>query len=84
MKYRIKALFEARPVNADNLAELAQWCGGKVNGDKKPYVTLAPFTIGDFNEEAYPGDWIILEPDGDFCVYTHANFRAMFEEVEGT
>ena len=82
---------KAVQVTADNMAEVARWCGGQVltitkegeAGDgplpARSFVRVPVFQArNDRQQQAYIGDWV-LEAERGFKVYTNSAFRNHFE-----
>lgn len=78
---------EAVEVTPANIQEVADWCGGEVQKDKKKY---GPGTtkfvhvdvknaINERQTRAYFGDWVLSSESG-FKIYTKKAFVASFEE----
>jgi len=78
---------EAVQVNADNMAELAEWCGGQVQGTPRENDVDAPpyFIKVDANQPttdrqtmAFVNDWLLYAHNG-YKVYTEKAFNKNFE-----
>jgi hypothetical protein len=76
-------IVEARQVTADNVAELADWCGGSSSdGSEHPRAIPAVFftNAADIVVPAHPGQWLVKSAgdmvvelsDSDFCKWFEA------------
>ncbi len=76
----------AKQMTPDNLAEIAEWCGGTlaskdVRGSKIQYVTVPVIRPRNPREqEAYIGDWVVAAGTG-FKVYSNRAFIRDFDPV---
>lgn len=79
---------DAVEITAENIEEVAQWCGGEVKESeaKKPGQETQKFIkvavkrpLNDRQTRGYPGDWILSAGNG-FKVYTQKAFSGSFEE----
>lgn len=77
-------------VTEENMAEVAQWCGGTIQEQKRAdsdevrkFIKVAvkrPLT--ERQTKAFINDWV-LEIDGGFRIYTPNAFIASFTEIDG-
>lgn len=80
-------LADAIQVTAENMEELAQWCGGSIQTEKrghgKPdarYIKVdVKSPLNDRQTKAYGDDWLVFSKGG-FKVYTNRAFHACFED----
>lgn len=79
---------EAVEVTTENIADVAEWCGGEVRASdgRKPGQAQQQFIkvnvkrpLNDRQTRAYPGDWVLSAGTG-FKVYTEKAFSGSFEE----
>lgn len=78
---------EGLEVTAENIAEVAEWCGGEVresNGKRgyrvQQYIKVAVKNpLNDRQTRAYVGDWVLSASTG-FKVYSKKAFVASFDE----
>lgn len=78
---------DAVQVTAENMAEAANWCEGKVIIDTPPYIKVrVKRPLAERQTRAFVGDWILSSGNG-FKVYTQSsfdkNFEAVAEKTEG-
>lgn len=78
---------EAVQITVDNMAEVAEWCGGEVileqhkNGRLVQYIKVdVNKPISERQTKAYVGDWI-LKGRGGFKCYSKKAFPACFEKA---
>jgi hypothetical protein len=80
---------EAVEVTADNMREVANWCGGRVRTDRQhwssrsgeKYVQVhVPRALNDRQTMAYVGDWVLYSGNGPngFKVYNPKAFETSF------
>lgn len=82
---------EAVQVTRENMKEVAEWCGGKVenkttptkNGQRHEKFVKVPTNkpINEKQTQAFATDWVLLS-DKKFKVYTHRAFLYTFQEPE--
>lgn len=69
-------------VTSENMAELAQWCSGKIrrtgNGAKYIFVHVL-YPKEPKQSRAFVGDYLLYSPTG-FKVYTERGFTKVFED----
>lgn len=65
-------------VTADNLCEVAEWCGGELDDETTPTCVLVPTIDGQM--PAFPG-WCVVKGQVDFYPRSPALFAAGFEVV---
>jgi len=80
---------EAVQVTRENMKDVAEWCGGKVdtkttptkNGTKREKFVKVPTTkpMNEKQTQAFVTDWVLLS-DKKFKVYTHRAFVHTFQE----
>jgi len=70
---------KAVQVSAENLTELASWCGGAVEGEGAGQFIRVPVghPMNDRQTQAFPGDWL-LKAGRSFKSYTDKAFTASF------
>lgn len=81
---------DAVRVTAENLAEVAEWCDGKVEetndefrGETTPrkFVKVGVIRPQNYRQtQAFPGDWVLKTGSG-LKVYTNKAFLRSFTEV---
>lgn len=75
---------EAVQVTAENMAEVAEWCGGEIKskpnrGRTENYIQVPTHRpLNEKQTQAFVSDWV-LESNSGFKVYTDKPFRASFE-----
>ncbi len=77
---RRRFLIKAVQVTADNMAEVADWCGGVVVNDDKPHISV-PIRQGQKRHylQAFISDWVTFA--GPSCkIYNNSAFIKCFEE----
>ena len=85
-RYKHKPLFvEAVQVTRDNMAEVAEWCGGtlQVTEEEKPRKYILVATIRPNHERqtwAFMGDWV-LKTDQGWKIYNKKSFSKGFDLV---
>ncbi len=62
---------------------LADWCNGQMRGERLPPAERFIRVPNSYEQEAYPGDWIVKEPDGNCYVYKDAYFELTHSESGG-
>lgn len=70
-------------VTEDNMAEVAEWCGGTVRENGEGHLFIKVHTtkaIYDRQTRALPGDWV-LKAGKNWKVYTNKAFEEVFEAV---
>lgn len=86
--YRDKPIqneIEARQVTADDVIEVAAWCGGQVVEEFNPLTDEShpgvnvPTLNGPMR--ASDGDYVVKEVGGRFGIYKKHQFEAKFEEL---
>lgn len=90
-KYVKKPFYaEAVQVSAENINEVASWCGGTVvqhknaGGNTTTYIKVPVLNpMSERQERAFPGDWILWARN-NYKVYTQKSFSRHFEPVNGT
>lgn len=80
---------QAVQVTRENMREVAEWCGGKVetketptkNGTKREKYVKVPTTkpMNEKQTQAFASDWVLLS-EKKFKVYTHRAFVHTFQE----
>ena len=86
-KYRKKpVVIEAMQFDGGNAAEVAAWCGGKVesatcHGDGPPYLVMIDTIEGRM--AAGWDDFVIRGVQGEFYPIKDSVFRETYEPVEG-
>lgn len=69
-------------VTAENIGEVAQWCGGTVkedNANSGPYIWVpVPKDSTEKQRRAYIGKWVISVGKNNWRVYTDKSLRAGF------
>lgn len=83
--------FQAKPVSAvkvtkDNMAEIAEWCGGKMithatSGKPVLVVPVGNQAQGPKVRSARIGEWVFRESTGVFRLFYEKPFFAIFDEV---
>jgi hypothetical protein len=78
---------EGVQVSAENMVEVAAWCGGTIRHaaeevKKNPYIKLESAVRGQPSRQtmAFPKDWV-LSYNGGFKVYTQMAFAKTFDPV---
>lgn len=88
-KFARKALYvDAVEVTSENMAEVAEWCGGQLRTTAKPegaqeekYIKVRVHrALSDRQTKAFVGDRILSTPTG-FKVYPPRAFEKSFEKV---
>lgn len=79
-KFVRKPLYvEAVRVTAENMDEVAEWCGGYVDRTAKPFIKVdVKRALHAKQTQAYSGDWVLQSSTG-FKVYIH---KALFENFD--
>lgn len=78
---------EGVQVTAENMAEVAEWCGGEVlehtyMGNQESYIKVpVVHPVSERQTRATIGTWVLLSEKG-FKVYTKRSFNTSFEEVD--
>lgn len=79
--FEIKAV----SVTAENMAEVAAWCGGELNpvgghdGRYGPFIRVKTVRPANPRQtQAFVGDWVTFTENGGFKVYTNKAFRDNF------
>jgi hypothetical protein len=75
---------DAVQVTADNMSEVANWCGGEVltdNGNNFVKVSVERF-LNERQTKAFNGDWVLKAGTG-YKVYTPKAFSKSFEPLTG-
>jgi hypothetical protein len=83
-KYQHVPVFvEAIQVDADNMREVAKWCGGRVHkaGDNLFIKVEVKDAKLNRHTQAYIGDWV-LKTDHGWKIYTPKAFGTAFSLVE--
>jgi hypothetical protein len=83
--FRVKAI----RITAENMAELAEWCGGEIRDSDLPATNAASIGVptghvGGRTQRtwAYVGDWITrLSDANNFRVYKNRSFLLAFQEI---
>ncbi len=81
---RIPEYLSAVCLKADNMAEVAQWCGGAVSSDGR-YVFVTPPARPSSDPAPKPttrgtvGDWVVMDDLGDFYATPDAQLRKGWE-----
>lgn len=89
-KFVRKPMFvDAVLVTVSNMAEVAEWCNGRIetveaknpNAPKVSFIRVNVIRANnDRQTQAFPGDWVLKSESG--CkIYTHLAFIAVFHEV---
>lgn len=85
-KYARKPFYiDAVQVTEENMAEVAEWCGGtqrEANGPEAAHIKIKvhrPFTPRQ--TKAFVGDWVLKSETG-FKIYTPVAFERGFEPVK--
>lgn len=77
---------EAVQVTADNMAEVAEWCRGRVvkaKNDEEQHVKVRVLRVMDDRQtKAFVGDWVLYANTG-YKVYNAKAFAKSFEPVDG-
>lgn len=75
---------EAIQVTAENMDEVAQWCGGTVTteGDTKFIKVEIDRVLNERQTKAFIGDWVLKQNDS-YKIYTSKAFRKSFELIKG-
>jgi hypothetical protein len=68
---------EALLYDGNNPAQVAVWCGGRV--DTRDGVTVILVPVGHTTLAARPGDYIVRQPFADGSVYHYPTPAAIFE-----
>lgn len=90
-----KFIRKVRPVEAvqvtdDNMAEVAQWCGGLVvpinglnGGNTAPYIHVAVQSPRrDSDSQAFVGSWIVREDYRNLRVITNKQFKNSYDRLD--
>lgn len=76
---RPRAVIEAIQLDVNNLTAAAEWCGGSVKGTKlAPGERVLDLYIGEREERALFGDWIVRYENGTFDIYENDVFKKEF------
>lgn len=69
-------------VTNENMAEVADWCGGSIHTDPRGRFIDVPVSNprNDRQKKAYPGDWVLSSKTG-FKSYTDSAFHVHFSPV---
>ena len=88
-KFVRKPLYvDAVRITKENMAEVAEWCGGKLatteeDGEKVQIIKVrVPRPLSARQTMGYPGDWV-LKAKNSFKIYTPRAFDKQFEKVRG-
>lgn len=77
---------EAVQVTAENMAEVAKWCQGRVvkaSGDEGQHVKVRVLRVFDERQtKAFVGDWVLYAGTG-YKVYNAKAFAKSFEPLDG-
>ena len=66
----------------DNLGEVEKFCNGSIRGLLRPIVERQiRIYVGDGEEYANVGDWIVQISDGKFRVVPKESFDILFEKI---
>lgn len=69
-------------VTAENMEEVADWCGGKMTNsqnDGGPYIKITDkMAVNSRQTKAFAGDLILKSPNG-FKIYSKTSFRRSFD-----
>lgn len=74
---------DAVRVTEENMARVAEWCGGEIKNDSQegPYIKVKVYRpMVDRQAMAFLGDWVLFAGTG-FKVYTPKAFDKSFEKV---
>jgi len=76
---------EAVRVTPQNMAEIAEWCGGEIqntteNGRPKKFIKIdVKRAMNENQTQAFVGDWV-LKSDSGFKKYSNRAFQQSFEK----
>lgn len=76
---------DAVRVNAENMTDVAEWCGGKIEVESgADYIKIdVARPMNDRQTKAFAGDWV-LYAGSSYKVYSHKAFSKSFEKVADT
>lgn len=84
-KYTRKSFdVDAVQVTAENMAQVSEWCGGRIVGEgtDEPYIKVKIHRpLSERQTRAYAGDWVLYAANG-FKVYTPKAFENGFVLVD--
>ena len=84
---RLPFYVDAVQVTQDNMAEVAEWCSGRIQqadlrSGPVDYIKVAvPHTVSERQTMAFVGDWV-LKAGKTFKVYTQKAFDGSFEAID--
>lgn len=85
--YRNPFEVEAVQVTEENMQEVAEWCGGRLNRGQKPdvenwFIKVRVFrAMHERQTMAFVGDWVLYAGTG-YKVYTDEAFHKCFSQKE--
>jgi len=80
----IRHMVQAVKLSTENVQQVADWCGGRVvqDGTRGQIDACISVPAGTHDRYIRSGHWLVLQEDGNYCIYSHREFKKTFEPVK--